>query len=333
MARVKTSKVTAKDVARVAGVSQATVSYVINDTPSQRISPDTRDRVLSAVAELGYTPSAAARALRKGSSDVVLLAMPNLPIGPTIASLIDRLEDDLESTGLSLITRRISDRHPLDSLWRQISPAAVVAWTEVPPQLERDMTASGIFVAQTLWAPRSGEATLTVPQHLIGRLQAEHLAVAGHSSIGYAAPADARVEGFLRLRLDGVRTSCVELGLDLPVVQFVPLDVASAADAVRAWRAASPPVTGVCAYNDEVAFAVLAGMRELGLTAPTDMAVIGVDNIALAPFASPPLTSIDQNEEILADHLAALIRAGIAGEPLPAMPRSESVSVIVRESA
>lgn len=327
----KALKVTAKDVARAAGVSQATVSYVINDTPHQRISPETRERVLAAVADLGYTPSAAARALRKGSSDVVLLVMPHYPIGPNIAALIERLEEGLEGIGLSLVTRRIREGRPMASLWRELMPAAVVTMVAVDPVDVTEMAQAGIFLTQTLLAPRSDEATLSLPQILIGRLQVEHLAQAGHRRIGYAEPANPLVENFLRLRLEGVRTACVELALDLPDVRPVPLDADAAASAARAWHEAG--VTAVCAYNDENAFALLAGMRLVGLSAPSDLAVIGVDNIPLAPFAFPPLTTIDQHIRVVAKHLVALVRAGIAGEPLPATPRSEAVTVVVRQSA
>ncbi|NTW41626.1 MAG: LacI family transcriptional regulator, partial [Cellulomonadaceae bacterium] len=108
--------VTAKDVAVAAGVSQATVSYVINDHPGQKISPQTRERVLAAVARLGYTPSAAARALRKGSTDIVLLVLPDVPFGPLIAHIIEQLTDELEPHGLTTITRRVRDTSPLASL-------------------------------------------------------------------------------------------------------------------------------------------------------------------------------------------------------------------------
>ena len=68
---------TGADVARRAGLSRATVSYVLNDTPHQAIPEPTRQRVLAAAAELGYTPSAAGRALRSGHSEVVLLLLPD----------------------------------------------------------------------------------------------------------------------------------------------------------------------------------------------------------------------------------------------------------------
>jgi DNA-binding LacI/PurR family transcriptional regulator len=61
-------------------------------------------------------------------------------------------------------------------------------------------------------------------------------------------------------------------------VQTVPLDADAAATAVQAWRTANPPVTAICAFNDNTALAVIAGLRHVGLTAPTDLAVIGIDD-------------------------------------------------------
>lgn len=328
-----TGRVTARDVAREAGVSQATVSYVLNDTPGQTITEETKARVRAAVTRLGYTPSAAARTLRKGSSDVVLLVLPDVRIGSAIAAMIERLEADLELQGLSLVTRRARPARPIAAMWRELTPAAVVGLVPIPEADAAQMRAAGVFVAQGLLEPRSDEATLSVPQMLIGRLQVEHLAAAGHRHIGYAVPADVRLSDFLRLRREGARMACVELGLDLPDERDVPMDAALAEVAVRGWRAAEPPVTAVCAYNDEVAFALLAGMRAAGLRAPEDLAVIGVDNIALAAFADPPLTTVDQNIDVVAGHLAELVAAGIAGRPLPRMPRTESLTLVVRDSA
>lgn len=327
------ARVTARDVARAARVSQATVSYVINDNPNQKISEETRARVLAAVKELGYTPSAAARALRKGSSQVVLLVLPDVRIGPAIGELIERLEAELRLQELGLVMRRAAPTDSVSALWREIMPAAVVSLLPIGKQDQAEITAAGIFVAQSLLMPQPDETTLSVPQQLVGRLQVEHLAVHGHRRIGYARPASRRIEQFLRLRLEGTMMACVELGLELPDVQVVPADAEAAERIVRAWHAADPPVTGICAYNDEMAFVLLAGMRRAGLSAPADLAVIGMDNIPLAPFAVPPLTTIDQNLGLAARHLVALVTAGIAGAPLPRMPRSESLTLVLRESA
>src|SRR3954452_6598558 len=89
-------RVTATDVAKEAGVSQATVSYVLNDTPGQTIPEATRQRVREAMGRLGYTPHGAARALRLGRSDAVLFVLPDWPLGPALISLVEGLTVALE---------------------------------------------------------------------------------------------------------------------------------------------------------------------------------------------------------------------------------------------
>ena len=327
-------RVTATDVAREAGVSQATVSYVLNDTPGQSIPEPTRQRVRAAVDRLGYTPHAAARALRRGRSDTVLFVLPTWPLGPAIVALIEGLSERLEAHGLALLTRRISTARPLADLWRTLAPAAVVSVEGLDPAEVAAMRESGVPVISTMVRERrTGEGTLAVSHSLMGALQLQHLAATGHRHIAYAAPADPRVAVFRDLRLDGVRTAAFELGLPEPSVHTVPMDLAVAADAVAAWRAEEPAVTAVCAYNDEVAFALLGGMRCLGLSAPQDLAVIGVDDIPLAPFATPPLTTVRQNTEAHVAYLTAAVVGSLTGTGLLEPPRSEAVTLVVRESA
>ena len=327
-------RVTATDVARAAGVSQATVSYVLNDTPGQTIPAETRARVRAAMDRLGYTPHAAARALRRGHSDTVLLVLPDWPLGAALVELIEGLTEGLEPHGLSLLTRRISTARPLAGLWRSLAPAAVVSLEGIDPDDVHAMTESGISVISALLRPRSAaDGVLHVSHSLIGGLQLQHLAARGHRHIGYAAPSDPRVAVFRDLRLDGARTASLELGLDQPSVRVVPMDLAAAVEAVLAWRAEDPAVTAVCAYNDDQAFALLAALRSLELTAPDDLAVIGVDDTPLAPFACPPLTTISQNTDALVAYLTAAVLASIAGSEPPRAPRSEAVTLVVRESA
>jgi DNA-binding LacI/PurR family transcriptional regulator len=113
----------------------------------------------------------------------------------------------------------------------------------------------------------------------------------------------------------------------------VPLDPEAAARAVRDWRERAEPITGVCAYNDEVAMAVLAGLPRLDLAAPADVAVVGVDDIPAARVASPPLTTVTTDMPAVAAHLAATVVAAIAGQPEPAPPGSDIVGIIRRASA
>ena len=195
------------------------------------------------------------------------------------------LTDELEPHGLIVVTRRVRRGNGQTAPWRELRPAVVLPIVGPLSAIdEAEVRAAGIPIVPALLSPVAPDDGTSVGQIMVGRLQVEHLAARGHTVLGYAAPDDERVSAFFRLRLEGVRLACMELGLDEPDVIRVPLEVPGAVAAVSRWCSASEPVTAVCAYNDEVAFAVLAAMRRLGLDAPRDLAVIGVDNIPLAPL-------------------------------------------------
>src|SRR6476659_101951 len=183
----KPKRPTATDVARRAGVSQATVSYVMNNTPHQVIPETTRQRVLTAAVELGYTPSAAARMLVSGRSDVVLLLLPDWPIGLGVASLLDELSQAFAQHDLTFVIHPRVTARPVTDLWKSITPAAVLAYENFG---ESDLTAidaSGAELVLISSLDHDDRAFDQAHEHT-GRLQVEHLADAGHRHIGYAWP-------------------------------------------------------------------------------------------------------------------------------------------------
>ncbi|MGI9147499.1 MAG: LacI family DNA-binding transcriptional regulator [Chloroflexota bacterium] len=324
-------RVTSADVARQAGVSRTTVSYVLNDTAHQKIPESTRQRVLEAAARLAYAPSAAARALRNGRTDIVLCLLPDWPIGPTIGAFLEHLSTALASEGLMLVVHpRSGGARHIAEVWKAVTPAAVIAFEDFPRDEAAAMRAAGVEVVTALLGRSSRGREFGIPQQRSGCLQVEHLAATGHRRLGYAFPADERVHSFARPRLDGVRQACADLGLDQPVVHTVPLDPEAAAGAVRAWRAAKPTVTGVCAFNDDTAFAVLAGLRWLGLSSPRDLAVVGVDDIPAAAFATPPLTTVTTDMAAVAAQLARTITSSVTGKARPGRPDMRSIVHLVR---
>src|SRR3954463_10135494 len=128
-------RVTSADVAREAGVSRTTVSYVLNETPHQTIPEATRRRVLEAAARLEYAPSAAARALQSGRSDVVLCLLPDWPIGPTVGTLLEHLSAALAAEGLTLLAHpRGAGTDVGSQVWKAITPAAVIAYEDFQDQ-------------------------------------------------------------------------------------------------------------------------------------------------------------------------------------------------------
>ncbi|MFF5979255.1 LacI family DNA-binding transcriptional regulator [Streptomyces olindensis] len=327
-------RVTSADVAREAEVSRATVSYVLNDSPHQRIPEATRRRVREAAARLGYAPSAAARSLRKGRSDIVLGLLPDWPIEHVLGRLVQQLTDALAEHELTFLVHSAAHpARPLGEVWKALTPAAVLALDAFPEDEAGAMWAAGVEVVMAVHgSARGGHRSALVPEEPIGAAQARHL-VRTHRRLGYAYPDLARLGVLAEPRLDGVRKVCAESGLAEPDVRTVSPDPDGAVAAVRAWLAADPPVTGVCAFNDAVALAVLAALRSLGLRAPGDLAVIGVDDIPGAALARPPLTTVVRDTGVIARDLAGRIVDAL-GETGPFTdPVTEHLRVQVRVSA
>ncbi|MBD9726339.1 LacI family DNA-binding transcriptional regulator [Streptomyces caniscabiei] len=327
-------RVTGADVAREAGVSRATVSYVLNDVPHQKIPEATRQRVWEAAARLGYAPSAAARSLRMGRSEIVLGLLPDWPIEHVLGRFVQQLTNAFAEHGLTFVVHSPArPARPFRETWKAITPAAVLALDDIPESEAVAMRAAGIEVAVALHGSVQGRyRPPLVSEEPVGEAQARHL-VGSHRRIGYAYPDLPQLVALAEPRLDGVRKVCAELGLPEPDVRTVPVGAGAAMKAVQAWLAADPPVTGICAFNDDVAMSVLVALRSLGLRAPQDLAVIGVDDIPGAALAQPPLTTIVRDTDAIARGLARRIVDTLGGTETGVEPIRVPLRVRDRASA
>ncbi|MEU8074827.1 LacI family DNA-binding transcriptional regulator [Catellatospora citrea] len=320
---------TSADVAREAGVSRATVSYVLNDAPGERIAQPTRERVLAAAARLGYAPSLAGRTLANGQSDIVLLAMPDAPSGELTSRFVDAVTRSLAAQGLTLVVHFDVPSAPrLPRLAAMLSVRAVLSLFPLPDADNAALRRMGIRVVPAGTAS-DGLATSALLRRQ-GRMQVEHLVAAGHTMLAYALPADPRLSVFAEPRHDGVRQACAERDLPVPVTFTVPDDPSAVVPAVRALLAAAPQVTAICAYNDEVALAILHGLRELAVPVPTRMALIGVDGIPLSAYSAPPLTTVTVAPAATARHLARAAVARLAGDRPTPVPIEDVLHLTVR---
>ena len=309
-------KVTAKDVARAAGVSATTVSYVLNNRAHQSIPEGTRRRVMEAAQRLGYAPSAVARALATGRSNLVLGLVSDWPVGDNMGQIFRRLTAAFAARGYPFVTHTTGpgehDGASIELLWRSITPAAVVVFDDIDDTQLTAMHAVGIRVTVVaVTASGSGHGEWERVEREVGQLQVQHLISRGHRQLGYAWPDDPRLESFARPRLAGAELACRLAGLPAPAVRTVAVREDDAQTAVTAWRESAPAVTGICAYNDATAFAILRGMRRLGLSAPADLAVIGVDDMPTSALAEPPLTTMNYDRSELAERLAAAVDSAI----------------------
>lgn len=322
-------RITSKDVARAAGVSQTTVSFVLNNRAGHSIPEETQRRVLEAARRLDYRPHASARSLAAGRSDIVLLSVPDLPIGSGISNFVEQLAAALADHNLTLVTH-LAGAHgrPLPDVCASVGATAVLGLGSFDPDTVQTLYRAG---ADVVLPTDAEDAEAMRP---IGRLQARHLIDRGHRRLGYARPGHPALVPMAEERLAGVAEACADAGIAPPVVASTTLDPASAAAAVARWR--QNDVTAICAFNDETALAVLAGMRAHNLTAPDDFAVIGVDDTPTAPLAAPPLTSVAFDLREVAHRRAVTLVAALAGEQRDVVPPGElplEARVVVRESA
>ena len=302
-------RVTLNDVAAASGVSRATASFVLRDSPNQSISAATRERVRQAARDLGYVPHAIARALREGSSRIVVLSLDVALDGNYARSYVRGLDAELAAHDHVLLVRY--EHAGTEATLDAIAPRAVLRFGE--PYLtgnELDDSGGG-------W--RDGLAAHVSAQ--IG-----YLADRGHTRIAYALPDRETPLRAVRLRFADLAAE--RLGLS-PVAPFsIPVSRTGAADSLAEIRAAHPAVTAVAAFDDDVALRVLAAMRDLGLAAPGDLAVIGFDDNGYGALATPALTTVHIDAEAHGRQAARAI-LGLDAAGLPAAPGR----VVVRESA
>lgn len=312
-------RVTSADVAREAGVSRTTVSFVLNDE-DRRIPPETRDRVLAAAERLGFVPYAPARLLRGGRSRLVLVITPELVGAPheVGADIVARLGERLATSGLDLI-------------W-QFGPAAARAAQDLTPALvlasppEED-------AAFTALARRFDVPVLPVFPGLsdfvaaAGTAQVEYLASRGHRAIAFAATEDEGLRALSATREAAVRRAASDRGLDQVAAFVLPADREGGARRLEELLASNPQITAVCAYDDQRALQVLAAAHDLGVAVPARLAVVGVDDLPAAAFSVPALTSVRSDVDEFVSDLATLVEDridGRSGAPV-ALPRHARV--------
>lgn len=302
---------TSEDVARRAGVSRAAVSQILNGR-GERFSAATRERVRKAAVELEYQPSAAGRALAKGSSDFVIVLIPNTTFGGNLQDLFETVTDELSARGLLLVLRLTTKTTAaLDRLVAGVKPRAVVSLTALSDEERALLSRRGVLAVDPTVSSRS-----TV-NHEIGELQGRHLIDRGYTRIAVARLHDARQDPFGDARLEGVRAACRHARLPEPAAVQLRVDLD---EAVAALDELDTPGLGIACYNDDVARALVSAAQVRSRGIPSDIGVIGMDHTPLSQAVLPRLTTIsyDTAASVQQSVSAILVALGEAS-PLAAL--------------
>ncbi|MFR9799655.1 LacI family DNA-binding transcriptional regulator [Streptomyces sp. MS06] len=325
---------TSADVARLAGVSRATVSYVLNDATAVRISEATRRRVREAARELGYVPHAAARSLRAGRSRMVLMPAPAIPVGPLYSAFVSELQGALGRLDYTVVqygTAAVPGDEAARA-WAELRPVAVlIPGFGLGPEGVAVLKRSGARAVVTL-GPESveGAHALLMDHGSVGYAAAGHLYARGRRRIGVVVPEEPGLGAFSRPRLAGARQALRGTGA---TVTALPLAYEEDSATRLAARWPELGLDAVFAYNDEYAMLLMRALQDAGVRVPEDTAVIGSDDLLLGRLLRPRLSTVRIHLPS-GPQLAELVDRAVSdpGAP-PETHRVLRVSVVRRDSS
>lgn len=329
---------TLEDVARRAGVSTATVSKVLSNTPY--FTEETRLKVMQAVEELGYIPNLAARALSSGKTHIIAVVFPYVYdaifADPLVLTILEGIEAECTRRGYNILlsTPRISsngidenylqlvqsgyldgvlalDSYPVNSVLKPVTekgiPAVAIGYHDCPYSVCSDDRGGGFQLMQyalSLGHRRIG--IISIPDHL-------HFCVPE--------------------RLAGLRAAAEAVGLDYNTLPKSNGDwsTPSGARCAAELLTAHPNLTALVCLNDRMAIGAIQQARELGRDVPRDLSVVGYDDIPMAAMFAPPITTISQQGPEMGRVAARMLFEILAGKRPTRL--SMPTHLIVRQSS
>lgn len=290
------SHATIREVAALAGVSHQTVSRVINQ--HERVNPETRQKVEQAITELGYSPNVIARFMAQGRTRTLACLSPNLT-DYTFASMIEGAETEARHQGYFLLTASAPDEKAFAELVEQlVDSRRTEGLLVINPYIdERYQYFPGNVPITLLGArPRLEQADAVSLDDVRGGQEAtQHLLQLGHRHI-------AHISGPLREdcaqdRKQGYLDALISAGIIPDPLLVVEGDWSATAgyQAVTFWLEQKVKFSALFAQNDRMAVGALRALRDAGYQVPQDVSVIGFDDMPLASYFDPPLTTMRQD--------------------------------------
>jgi LacI family transcriptional regulator len=326
------ASVTRKQVADLARVSEATVSYVVNNGP-RPVAAETRARVLKAIATLGYHPSGVARSLRLQRTSMIGLVVPDTanPFYGEIARAIENIGYASGYTAILCNTHLDPEREAgYINLLRSRRVEGVII---IPTSVEavRQLLEAQIHTV-VLEYEISGAHCLVVDDFEGGRIVTEHLINLGHQRIGCITRAGDVTNS--QKRVEGYRAALQQAGIpeDAALIVEGEPEIAAGEAAMRRLLDQARPPTAVFAHSDTMALGALNAIRKRGLSIPANISVVGFDDIEQAAYFFPPLTTVAYPKQRVGEQAAQWLIDLIRGHAVAAQISTLGVQLVVRES-
>lgn len=327
-----------KDVAKLADVSQRTVSNVVNGYP--HVKPETRRRVQEAIARLNYRPNISAQKLRQGRTGMVALAVPEIA-APYFAELADQVQRQAAERGITLLidqTGGLRDREllVLDGYRSNVIDGLILSPLSITPF---DLTNRGLDFPTVLLGEsidNGGVIHVSIDNIAAARAATQHLLDLGRRRIatvgdmpnmGPVGPAIRRLRGYTEaMAAAGVP---IEANLTIATSTWTR---ALGYTVARDLLAARTKMDAVFCFNDSLALGVMKGLQAHGVRVPDDVAIVGWDDIEESAYSTPTLTTIAPDKAGIARLAIDHLLARISGTPLEATEVLADYALVRRES-
>ena len=331
---------TQSDVAKLAGVSRATVSYVINglvDNGKQSVTDETRKRVEAAINNLGYSPNAMARSLGSGVSKTIGLLIPDTH-NPHYWNIIEGVDEIITQHQYSLLLTSIRldierERHGMQMLLQQKVDGLIVTpiFADNTDMIVKHVTTTNPPIV-TLGTTITNIDSVLINWQFGAKALMNHLIELGHRNIVFIYGVAEEAIGMNRLSIfqQTLQESSGYL-TDKHIVRCHP-DIHSAYSAAKQVLRRKNPPTAIIAVNDLLAVGVFRACSEAGLHVPDDVSIAGFDNITLGQYLPVALTTVNIQARKIGRHAAELLLARLKNPELPQQYRKVESKLIVRET-
>lgn len=326
---------TIKDVARLAGVSVATVSRVINHSP--KTSDGSRQAVMQAMEQLQYHPNANARALAQQSTETLGLIVADVS-DPFFGTMVKAVEQVAYQTGNFLLIGNgyhilDKERQAIEQLIRHRCAALVVHAQMIPAdELNTLMAHMPGMVLINRILPDYADRCVALDDRYGAWLATRHLIQMRHQRIAFICSSHSIPDSVDRLR--GYRDALEEfhIELDEKLIAYGEPDEVGGEQAMTELLGRGRNFTAIACYNDSTAAGAMAVLSDDGIEVPQDMSLVGFDDVLISRYLRPRLTTIRYPVVAMATQAAQLALALANGEPLPEVTNMFSPTLVRRHS-
>jgi DNA-binding LacI/PurR family transcriptional regulator len=335
------NRVTSQDVADAAGVSRTTVSLVLNKVKGVQISEETRRRVVESAERLGYVPNAAARALASRRAQIFGLLLTRQPhhiaSDMFISQILDGLIEIVRKNDMRLLIDIVQPEHQevayLDLVRAKRIDGLILSGPRSDDKALLALVQEGFPTVLIGQLPGTDFYSVDVDNRSAAQTAVNHLINLGRTRIACITNAQPSYTASVE-RLIGYRDALIVAGIPYNerLVRYGDYDLESGFNQMEALLNNHTNIDAAFVASDTVALGAMAAIRKRGLRIPDDIALVGFDDVPLARYASPPLTTI---------HLPALELSRLAGETLVKLIRGSSIKqkqvildthLVIRES-